>query len=92
MKHPLDIGRAWLPHPDFSFHGGPADGRNLTVDLIETDRGMIPPDIWRVCVPPKAALKIGGSGPCMASAEIHEYRFVAAHGSINVGHYEWIRR
>lgn len=95
MNDRLEIARAWLPHPDFDFHGGPADGKVLTVSMIETDTGFIPPDIWQVPVKPDISLGIGttaGIDAATAAFEIHEYRFVAAPGSINVGHYEWIKR
>jgi hypothetical protein len=89
MTDIVDAFERWLPYPVYRFVGGPMDGKELTVSLIETSYGYIAPPVWEVYETPPADFSIGAVANNIV-VSVHRYRFVSANPAGNIGHYEHV--
>lgn len=90
----FDALSRWLPYPVYEFRGGPIDGQQRKVTLVECDNGMAAPELWRVQVP-TVRFEFGPTlrNPSyLAVVEgvetIATYRFVPV--TMNTGFYEFV--
>lgn len=92
MNDIISAMRAWLPVPMYAFVGGPFDGQRRKVELVETGRGMIAPEIWNVAedLPAPKPSRHPEPVACDAVITVHRYRFVAEDRFHNSGYYEYI--
>lgn len=91
MSDLLRAVRQWLPYHVYRFIGGPFDGQDIEVRLIETELGSIAPDVWNIAEPlPPPVISDGPVDAYTEMVPVHRYRFVPDAGRINVGHYRWI--
>jgi hypothetical protein len=85
----VDTFARWLPRPVYRFVGGPADGKNLAVTLVETARGLVAPEALAVAEPEFSEVSVSADGAFKAECRIYAYRFVPSRRfGMNRGHYE----
>lgn len=84
---------AFLPYPVYEFKGGPIDGQQVKVDLIDLgDLGYAAPDLWNVRAELPSLLpqpNLPGSIPVNSRVLVATYRFVRTRGR-NIGFYEYV--
>lgn len=88
----LDAVRDWLPYPVYRFRGGPVDGDERTVRLIETEHGYVAPEYWQVASPSPARMPPTAPGDERMTVSVYRFEPLRIDGrrSQNRGFYEFV--